>query len=259
VDYFYTFVLLLLSLTPSCLATTIVVIRTPKHLVVGADSLVVNWHTPEVPAHFYTCKLHKQESMLFVIQGMGIVHRKTNFSAERLARQAISSSSSLKQAAVQFVRTSSAPYARVMRDLKTQDPSGWSLVAQHHGTGIPLIAIFFGFEGGVPKYVVAGLRVNEGTTLSVSSDTASCPGRACEGLVESAIVIGQAEAAYHQVGSMDQMSLTNFRHARGDLRAVETIIALEESAVPDSVGGPIRIVTLDAEGEHWTPGASACK
>ena len=258
-DYFYTFAALLISLSPSCLSTTIVVIRTPEHLVVGADSLVVNWRAPDVAAHFYACKLHKQNSMMFVIQGMGIAHRKSNFSAEKLARQAISSSSSLQQAATQFARSSSAAYARVMTDLRTQDPSGWSLVAQHHGTGIPLIAIFFGFEEGVPKYVVAGLRVNQGTTLTVSADTASCPGSACEGLVESAIVIGQSEAAYHEVGANDQLSLTGFRQARGDVRAVETIIALEENAAPDSVGGPIRIVTLDAGGEHWTPEAAACK
>jgi hypothetical protein len=259
VDYFYTFAVLLVSLAPSCLATTVVVIRTPTHLVVGADSLVVNWHTPGSPDNFYSCKLHQQKSTLFVIQGMGIVHRKTNFSAERLARQAISSSSSLKQAAAQFVRTTSAPYSKVMRDLRTQDPTGWSLIAQHHGTGIPLIAVFFGLEEGVPKFVIAGLRVNEGVNLTVSADTASCPGDACKGLVESAIVIGQAAEAYRQISSPDQTSLTEFRHMNGDLQTVEAIIAMEERAAPDSVGGPIRIVTVDAEGQHWAPATAACR
>jgi hypothetical protein len=259
VAYFYAFAVLLLYLAQHCFATTVVVIRTPRYLVVGADSLVVNWHSPGSPGGFYTCKLHKQHSMLFVIQGMGIVHRKSKFSAEELARQAISSSHSLKEAAVRFAQTSSSPYARVMADLRIQDPNAWSLVAQHHGTGIPLIAVFFGFEKGVPKYVIAGLRVNQGETLTVSADVASCPGDACKGLRESAIVIGQSEAAYRRVGSDDQLSLAKFRHERGDLRAVETIIAIEERAAPDSVGGPIRIVTLDTEGERWIPASAACR
>lgn len=257
--YFYTLAAFLFYLIQHCLATTVVVIRTPEHVVVGADSMVVNWHMADGREHFYTCKLHKQKSMLFVIQGMGIVDRWTHFSAEELAREAISSSHSLKQAAVQFVKTSSAPYARVMSDLKKYDPSGWSLVTQHHGAGIPLVVIFFGIEEGIPKYVIAGLRVTEGVNLTVSGDTASCPGPACQGFAESALVIGQSDAAYRQVAFDDRASLTSFRHARGDRRAVETIIALEEQAVPEAVGGTIRIVTIDAKGQHWVPESSACQ
>lgn len=256
---FNTFFVLLLVLAQSCLATTIVVIRTPKHLVVGADSLIVNWPVPETVQNFYTCKLHKQHSMFFVIQGMGVVHRKSNFSAEVLAREAISSSKSLKEAAVQFVRSSSIPYGRVMKDFKIHDPHGWRLVAQQHGTGIPLIVIFFGLEAGIPKYVVAGLRVSETLDPAVSADVTSCPGSACEGLTESALVVGQSQEAYRQIGADDSASLAKFRQGRGDQRTVETIIALEEKAVPDSVGGPIRVVTVDAEGEHWVPETATCR
>jgi hypothetical protein len=245
----------LLYLAHHCVATTVVVIRTPEHLVVGADSLIVDWHTPKGPGNSYTCKLHKEHSMFFAIQGMGVVHRKTNFSAERLAREAIYSSHSLKEAAIRFIKNASGPYNRVMEDFRTQDPVGWSLVAQYHGTAIPLVAVFFGLEEGTPKYVLAGLRVNEAGDLTVSADIASCPGKACRGLGDSAIVLGQSDEVYRKIPPEDQVSLAKFRRMRGDIRAVETIIAIEEHAVPDSVGGPIRIVTLDAEGEHWSPAA----
>ena len=83
--------MLLLSIFDSA-ATTVVLIRTPEHLIVGADSLVITWQPSSKHGAFYTCKLHQQGAVFFVVEGMGIAHSASNFSAEKLARKAISDS-----------------------------------------------------------------------------------------------------------------------------------------------------------------------
>jgi len=247
--------------TAHCAATTIVLIRTPDRLIVGADSLMVEWQNVTNSQAIYACKLHKERSIFFAISGMGVVYSGTNFSAEHLIRDAISSSHSIKEAATQFMHTSTVPYARVVKAMRTADPYGWQLIRQYHGGGITLAAIFFGLERGVPTYVIVGFRVSTGPITKVSADIASCPGRACEDSVngEAALVLGESNAAYHQIGGEDQNSFKKFRHAIGDLHTVKQLIALEAVAVPHAVGGPVHIVTLDAGGEHWDAAAGICK
>lgn len=248
-------------LAAHCAATTIVLIRTPDRLVVGADSLMVKWQEVAGSQETYACKLHKEQSIFFAISGMGVVYSKSNFSAEQLIRDAISSSHSIKEAATRFMHASTGPYALVAKAMKTEDPDGWQLITQYHGQGITLAAIFFGVEEGVPTYSIVGFRVSTGSRTKVSVDIASCPGRACEESVngESAFVLGESDAAYHRIGGGDQNSFSRFRNANGDLHTVKQLIAVEASAVPRAVGGPVHIVTLDAAGEHWDEAAGICK
>lgn len=248
-------------LAAHCAATTIVLIRTPDRLIVGADSLMVNWQNVTGSRATYACKLHKEQSIFFAISGMGIAYSGTKFSAEQLIRDAISSSHSIKQAATQFVHDSTVPYALVAKAMRTEDPDGWRLIRQYHGEGITLAAIFFGLEQGVPTYVIVGFRVSTGSRTKVSADIASCPGRACEDSVngESAFVLGESGAAYHRIGGGDQVSFSKFRKTNGDLYAVKQLIALEAAAVPREVGGPVHVVTLDAGGAHWDETAGICK
>jgi len=243
-----------------CAGTTIVLIRTPNHVIVGADSLVVAWHAHSHSQAVYTCKVHKQALVFFTITGIGVVHAASNFSAEKLVRHAISSSGSMEEAAAHFARTSLAPYGRVVAAMKIEDPKEWRLIEKRHGTAIPLVVILFGLERGTVKYVIVGLRVSTGTHLIVSADYASCPGPACEGAPngESALVVGQSEAAYRQIGGFDQSSFSQFRKAAGDVAAVKKLIALEATAVPDLVGGAVHVVTVDAKGEHWDVTAGVC-
>lgn len=248
-------------LAAPCAATTVVLIRTPDRLIVGADSLVVEWQGAKGSQTAYACKLHKQQSVFFAISGMGIAYPATNFSVEQLIRDAISSSHSMKEAATQFMRASTVPYARVAKAMRTEDPEGWHLVRQHHGAGITLLVIFFGLEQGTPAYVIVGFRPSIGPRIKVSADIASCPGRACGDAFngESALVLGESDAAYDRVGGGDQFSFSRFHNANGDIETVKQLIAAEAAAAPKTVGGPVHIVTLDAAGERWEQTAGICK
>lgn len=253
--------IVVIFLAARCAGTTVVLIRTPDRLVVGADSLFVKWQNITGPRATYACKLHKEQSIFFAISGMGIVYSATSFSAEQLVRDAISSSDSMREAAARFMHASIEPYARVAKAMRTEDPEGWHLVRQYHGTGITLLVIFFGLEHGVPTYAIVGFRVSTGSRPRVSADIASCPGRACEGSVngESSLVLGESDAAYRRIGGAAQVLFSRFHNANGDLRTVKQLIALEASAVPHAVGGPVHIVTVDAAGEHWDEAAGICK
>jgi hypothetical protein len=242
------------------LATTIVLIRTPSHIVVGADSLIVNWQTTSATRHLYLCKLHKQQSIFFAVMGIGIVHSGLRFSAEQMARIAIDHSDSLGQASAYFARIAVQPYARVMRTMRADNPDQWKLVAQYKGQGIPLVVIFFGMENAVPKYVVAGFRVSTGKHITVVAHTVSCPGHACESdeYRKHTAILGQSQAAYRRIGGMDQTSFGKFQGGRSDIEIVRSIIAIEEHSAPAWVGGAIEVVSLDAAGGHWNSLTEPC-
>jgi hypothetical protein len=234
-------------------ATTIVLIRTPEHIVVGADSLVVNWQATPATRNLYLCKLHKQGSTFFTVAGMGVVHQGTRFSAEQLVRVAIEHSTTMDEASAYFARIAVEPYSRVMRIMRQHNPDQWKFVDQYKGQGIALVVAFFGVEDRVPKYVIVGFRVSTGKRITVMADTASCPGLACktERYRKHGTIIGQSQAAYRRIGGTDQSSFMRFQAGRSDVEIVQSIIAIEEHSVPAAVGGAIEIVSVDAAGEHW--------
>jgi hypothetical protein len=241
-------------------ATTIVLIRTPEHIVVGADSLIVNWQSSSGATNSHACKLHKQGSTFFAIQGMGIVHPASGFSAEQLARQAVQHSASMKEASAYFARIAVEPYAAVMQSMRKESPRDWDLIERYRGKGIPLVAAFFGVERGVSKYILVGFRVSTGKRILVVADAASCPGVACEGDRQGrhSIILGQSEAAYRQIGVRDKGSLVSFQGNRSDVGLARLLVAIEERAAPRLVGGPIDVVTVDAAGERWNTPVGAC-
>ena len=97
-----------LSVLPSS-ATTIVLIRTPEHVVVGADSLMVNWQMASSTPNSCSRKIHKQGKIFFTISGMGVVYPGSGFSAERLGRLAVERSASMEEAGRKFARVAVLP------------------------------------------------------------------------------------------------------------------------------------------------------
>lgn len=241
-------------------ATTIVIVRTPEHIVVGADRLLVRWQATRGAANSFSCKLHKHKSTLFTITGMGVLDPGTGFSAEQLAREAVQHSASLQEASAYFARTAVKPYEAVMRSMRKESPRDWDLIVRYRGKGIPLIAAFFGIERGVLKYILVGLRTSIGRHIVVVADTVSCPGVACEGEERGrhAIVLGQSEAAYRQLGRVGTVSFANFQANHSDLELAQSIVAIEERSAPTLVGGSIDIVTVDAAGDRWNTSAGSC-
>lgn len=241
-------------------ATTIVIIRTPQHVVAGADSLITHWSVGGTISKSQACKLHRQNATFFAIEGMGIAHPGTGFSAEQLARRAVMGSKSIRDATLYFARMATTPYARVMTRMRKESPSSWALIQQHRGTGIALVAVFFGIEKWVSTYGVVGIRVSTGKQIIAVADTALCPGSACEGYGSGTygMIIGQSDAAYQRIGGVDQVSFAKFQHELSDISTVKAVIEIEKESVPDSVGGPIDIVTVDSAGAHWSDSVGSC-
>ena len=242
-------------------ATTIVVIRTPQHIVVGSDSLIVNWSSGPANSHSYNCKVKKQGATFFAMEGMGLVHFKSGFSVEELARHAIRSSSSMQQAAADFARHAAEPYARVITAMKKEYPKGWKLISQYGSHAIPLIVVFFGIENGISKYVLVGFRVSGVKPITILTDTASCPGRACQGHSNSkyGVIIGESAMAYRRMGGKDQASFIRFQSQRSDVNMAHFLIAMEEESAREVVGGPINVVTVDAPGASWSTPSGTCQ
>ena len=222
---------------------------------------MVNWPSSPRISESYKCKVNKQGTILFAMEGMGLVHFKTGFSVEYLARLAIARSSSLQQASEDFARRAAIPYAGVINAMKKDYPHGWKLITRSGGTAIPLVVVFFGMENGASKYILVGFRVNVGKRITIATDTASCPGRACEGYSNSkyGVIIGESKAAYRRIGGTDQGSFNRFQGRGSDMKMARRLIAIEEQSASNVVGGPISVVKVDAAGELWTSSRTTCQ
>jgi hypothetical protein len=246
-----TLLLILLSVFSNVASaqTSIVAVRTPNEMVVGADSKgqLGGDRLYNIPL----CKIVKANNLFFAISGLSH-DPATSFDANAVAIQASQSEGTIHDRATEFEKLIVMPLTRALKEIRRDYPMNYN----RDFVGKPALQIiFFGFERNL---LVLLAREFEGRTSDSGglpyvriTKRLNCPGEACP-LGEMAVYLGQAEA------------INRFRrenpdsYAVGLVKAVRHLIQLEIDDVPDKVGPPIDVLRITRTGAEWIERKKEC-
>ena len=231
-------------------STTVSVIRTPRHIVVGADSLVTN----EGVGPSYECKISSHGDVFFASAGIR-EDKQSGFFSVGLAIRAIEHSANVGEAATRFTASATDAFRIALERIRHDAPRYY--VNKVKTRPEPLQMVFFGMERGIPTYALVYFTATDKSHghIVVTPHLNDCPGHDCPDAKtgRSGRILGENVAAKR---ASDTKS---FWRDLSDTEAARKLVAIEEAESPSDVGGEIDVVTLDANGVHWAQPQHACK
>jgi len=208
-------------------ATTIIVQKTTKHIVVAADSLFTSQDLTPIR---FGCKLRRANNIYFT----GSERTMGAQQALRIAWESMLGSRSASQAARKFGLRSQemADRAKFYYPREVKECLGGHICGEF---------LFFEVEHGVPKLTTVKMEF-AGTFESfiLVPHTFDCPGTCLD-----------TEKVSFCMGVCAGITPESFKTGLPDTDTARKLVSREEQLAPQLVGGPIDVLTLDASGAHW--------
>jgi hypothetical protein len=226
-------------------ATSIVVIRTPDHIIVASDSLFRTGSGQEMG-----CKIKHEGVVYFATAGI-VENDHTGFNVNNIAQLAIQQGFyDVKSSARLFSSMVITPFAGALEELRRKHPDFYARHVEHRPQ--PLQVVFMR-RSAAPAFVVIYLTVESpiGVPVKVRSHSVECPGDGCPNGY-GARLLGDTDAA-------QRASEVNAFWGAGEVEGVRKLVEAEIAAAPDSVGPPIDILRLDINGPHWINQKEQCR
>jgi len=227
--------------------TSIVVIRMPWVVVMGADSktTVEGSETSAGTA----CKIYQAGDLFFAVAGL------TNdpgrgFNAPAMIGRAIRNESTMEAKVKAAEEAIIEGLIKELNRLQAEDPTIYERRVRAEG-GKVLSLAFVGFQNNESFALVRQFQAVESHPVSVRVSRESCPGNCSDGV--RMFFLGQYRAVerYMSKRSQDtrQLSLEE---------AVNHFIELEIRENPQEVGGPVDILRIDKDGPRWIQKKDGC-
>jgi hypothetical protein len=234
--------LLLLLCAGRVAATTIVAVKTPALIVIGADSKMTDTFGGGVGNQ--GCKIVQAGNLFFAYEGLAR-DRRTGFDIVKIAAAALAvrpQASPAERVSIMTGFITSRLFAE-LPDLKRHDPETYREKVEGGQTFLKILVA--GFEGGQPLLFVRGFRAaplnGQAIGVSVLPDDclADCGGAvAVRMLGETAAIEGLAE---------ETQGFWSGGIAEGVRRLIETEIA----ARSEYVGPPVDLLRIDPTAARW--------
>jgi hypothetical protein len=224
-------------------ATTIIAVRTPTEIYVGADSKATVINQDGTVFYRELCKIQQFGSIFFAAAGPTAgpgLDIRASFKESQAA------GGTLHQIASRFADI----YATAMA--KTSQSMRYVSAAQYAKLTNQVITItFFGFDGEIPvllqkRFAFAANQPENATNIDVTES--DCP-PVCEGMVKM-LFIGHADA----IAGISQSSI----QTQTLVEMIRERIALSIKSDPENSGHPIDILHLTRAGAKWIQNEKQC-
>jgi hypothetical protein len=240
---------LVLLMAGQAAATTIVAVKTPHEIVIGADSKVTDTFGGALANQ--ACKIVQVGNLFFAYEGM-TRNRRTGFDIVKLAAQALALKPTASLAEKVSILTGFVT-SRLFTELpnvKQYDPDTYR--EKIEGSRTFLTLLIAGFEGGQPLLFVRGFRAVplSRQTIGVSVVPDDCLADCRDEIVvrslgETAAIDGLPEE-------------TPGFWTNGAAEGVRRLIETEIAARSEYVGPPIDILRIDKTGATWMQKKPSC-
>jgi hypothetical protein len=222
-------------------ATTIVVVRTDKVVVLGADSRIVRVDVSTGKSQsFLGCKIEQIGNIFFAADGQ--LKQDNGFNAYELAREASLKGGGVIAVADRFETMAEKPLAAMLRNFRKED---FTEFCDHKEC---LQVIFVGFDKAQPISAVRRFSAEiDGKEIIVKPlGHLDCPGECPQSNIT--MVLGVNSMANRM------METPNFGQ-QGVIQAVDDLIGTEVKATGgNEVSRPIAILIMDKDGARWADG-----
>ena len=239
--------LTLWTLSPehSAAQTTIVAVRTPEEIVIGADSKMMDLRDRSFDSTI--CKIRKIDDLFFAFAGFLDIPGLQSDLTE-VVREASRSGDSITEKIETFDGLIVRDWSQGLPDIRDDHPE---LYRQKLRGKIVLQIAFAGIERGKPLLFMRYLKVVErGDVPSIVIYKKQCPGDCPLGKVYA--FLGHTGALKeHMAGGTD---IWDAGYAEG----IRRLITIQMEAEPEHVGPPIDILRLDSTGYEWIQKKPEC-
>ncbi|MFH0844731.1 MAG: hypothetical protein V1930_04585 [Pseudomonadota bacterium] len=227
--------------------TTLVAVRTPDEIWIGADSKVNLLLRKAVSRS--GCKIRRVGNLFIGYAGLA-EYTKTNYDLVALVNEACLKGGTLDDKVRAFDGLIVNPLSHALKYIK-RTHSRYYRQKIHGKAAVQMV--FAAVEAGVPRLHVRYLNVSEreGDSPSIALSKRNCPGGDCPN-GEFAAYLGHNEAIVRFVEK--ERDFWTIGYAEG----IRELIDLEIQAEPDYVGGPIDILRLDRNGHRWIQRKEEC-
>jgi hypothetical protein len=226
--------------------TSIIVVRTPSVVYLGADSKTIIEGQPVTDRK--TCKIHQAGELFFAVAGFAS-DRRRGFNVPEIVARAAKNGSTIRE---MVKRSEEAMVERLRAELvrlKNETPAVYEKVVREEG-GTVLALAFAGYEEGATLVIISQFGARDGNPPSVSVKHDSCPGNCSFGV--KTFFLGSYKAIARYIAG---------KTGEGDMEPVEAIrylIELEIQENPQQVSGPVDILRIDRQGPEWIQKKDEC-
>jgi len=226
--------------------TSIIVVRTPSVVYLGADSKMIMEGQPLTDRK--VCKIYRADELFFAVAGFA-GDRSRGFNVPEIVARAVMNGSTnremvkqseeaiVEQLTVELVRLQEEDSAAYQRVVKTED-------------GMILALAFAGYEEGATFVIISQFGARDDHPPSVSVKRDSCPGNCPFGV--KTFFLGSYKAIARYISG---------KTGEGEMEPIEAIrylIGLEIKNNPQKVDGPVDILRIDKQGPKWIQKKEEC-
>lgn len=243
-------VLVLISFSVSGRATTLVIVGTPRHIVIASDSMATkithSGHTVNT-----TCKTVSTGQFVYASAGFT---EDIRFNADEIAGRSRQRKGNIGEHARWYANDVQQPFLEMMKRFHKSLPDLYKQTISSKSS--PLVTIFAGIENGRPAFALVEFTVinnASGSPVEAKAKIGVCPGLFCvDPKTDFWRVLGESDAAIKAVTRSPRFWTGN------DAADARKLVQIEIDAMPDHVGPPIDVVEIDSAGLHWIEPRGSC-
>lgn len=225
--------------------TTIVAIRTPEDIVIGADSKILS---TDGTLSSSVCKIMQVDNFFFASAGL-VMDTSGKYSVTSKVIKASQKKGRIFDIATNFESIIIPELEEVVKELKSTEPEYYKREIEGRAA---LEIVFFGIEDNVPVLYMRYFQVVKLATgsFSIKVHQQNCPGDCPSGIAYT--VLGQHEAIDKTLGSNQGF------WKMGLVEAIRKLIEIEISHKPKYVAPPIDILRMNKKEIYWVQKKSNC-
>jgi len=227
-------------------ATTILALRTPEAVVLGADSMVIREKIMQGDnaSAGMACKIGVAGNVFWGESGL-LRSGRRNFSVDQIAASSMSTGEPLNIRVTNFEIAIVPELTAILNDLKNSNSPDWF----HHKfeDQSALEIVFCAFENGIPRLYQRDFVVKSDPAsgiIEIHIDRTDAPSAK---FPESMLaILGRHEAVAREISYNPSLG-----QQFGLAGVIRHLIETEIAAAPEEVGPPIALIEITSDGPHW--------
>lgn len=226
--------------------TSIIVVRTPQVVYLGADSKTITEGQPGTDRK--VCKIYQADELFFAVAGFA-GDRGRGFNVPEIVARAVRNGFTIRERVKRSEEAIVEQLTAELVRLKNEASTTYEKVVKGGG-GTVLALAFAGYEERATFVIISQFATRDDDPPSVLVKRDSCPGNCPLGV--KTFFLGSYKAIARYIAG---------KTGEGDMEPIEAIrylIELEMKENPQGVGGPVDILRIDRQGPEWIQKKEEC-
>lgn len=237
--HFFVYLLFFL-LVPSVYATSIVILVTPDYILMAADSRRTFLDAQSnVTSRQSVCKIRKAGDYCFALTGL-VASEATNYSADSIVSKYLKNTTNYDSTINSITTDIKKALQKEFIHQQKHQPKAFqkTKASKSHLLEMVILSI----QNNKPRLQIIGFELSDEEQIHITDYTASCPGD-CPAVQNQFYFLGEYKG-------IEKYLSTEQRPAHPET-LLEQLITVQSQTTPQSVGTPINMVKLTADGLEW--------